>query len=77
MCIWNYPSLSFVTSTSQCLSSYWLKKLYGPPAALSLVLYGLKFKSNFQGVPIVAQWVKNPTSSHKDMSSIPGLAQVG
>ena len=27
------------------------------------------------GVPIVAQQVKNPTSIHEDMSSIPGLAQ--
>ena len=27
------------------------------------------------GVPIVAQWVKNPTSIHKDAGSIPGLNQ--
>ena len=27
------------------------------------------------GVPIVAQWVKNPTGIHEDVSSIPGLAQ--
>ena len=25
------------------------------------------------GVPIVVQWVKNPTSIHEDASSIPGL----
>ena len=27
------------------------------------------------GVPIVAQWVKNPTSIHKDVGSIPVLAR--
>ena len=26
-------------------------------------------------LPIVAHWVKNPTSIHEDMGSIPGLAQ--
>ena len=28
-----------------------------------------------QGVPLVAQWVKNPTNIHKDAGSVPGLAQ--
>ena len=27
------------------------------------------------GVPVVAQWVKNPTNIHKDEGSILGLAQ--
>ena len=27
------------------------------------------------GVPVVAQQIKNPTSDHKDMGLIPGLAQ--
>jgi len=27
------------------------------------------------GVPVVAQWVKNPASIHEDVSLIPGPAQ--
>ena len=27
------------------------------------------------GVPIVAQWTKNPTSIHENVGSIPGLTQ--
>ena len=27
------------------------------------------------GVPTVAQWVKNPTSIHEGVGSIPGLSQ--
>ena len=32
-------------------------------------------KKRTLGVPIVAQQVKNPTSIHEDVGSIPGLAQ--
>ena len=31
-------------------------------------------KKQKEGVAIVAQWVKNPTSIHEDAGSIPGLA---
>ena len=29
----------------------------------------------FQGVPVVAQWLTNPTSNHEVEGSIPGLDQ--
>ena len=35
----------------------------------------LGFTNTFSGVPVVAQWVKNLTSTHEDEDSIPGLAQ--
>ena len=30
---------------------------------------------HFSGAPVVAQWIKNPTSIHEDAGLIPGLAQ--
>ena len=35
----------------------------------------IEFKNVNAGVPVMAQWVKNPTSIHEDVCSIPGLAQ--
>ena len=35
----------------------------------------LKVKKNNQGVPVMAQWLTNPTRNHEVAGSIPGLAQ--
>jgi len=33
------------------------------------------FGKNISGVPVVAQWLTNPTKNHEVAGSIPGLAQ--
>ena len=32
-------------------------------------------RNNFMGVPVMAQWLTNPTRNHEVAGSIPGLAQ--
>ena len=41
----------------------------------SLVFCIFCIKPFSQGVPVVAEQVKNPTSIHEDVGSIPGLVQ--
>ena len=38
-------------------------------------LNGFPFSISVLGVPIVAQWLTNPTRNHEVAGSIPGLAQ--
>ena len=41
---------------------------------LILIIFCYLIKTHL-GVPLVAQGVTNPTSTHEDVGSIPGLAQ--
>ena len=36
---------------------------------------GAPFRISLLGVPVVAQWVKNPANTQEDADPIPGLAQ--
>ena len=56
--------------TRQC----WLSVHQGNPRVLEESCPCVHEKHSL-GVPIVAQWVKNFTSIHKDAGSIPGLGQ--
>ena len=48
--------------------------------SIALVILGpLCFQTNFEilcsGVPVMAQWLTNPTRNHEVVASIPALAQ--
>jgi len=37
--------------------------------------FGAFIKNRFAGVPVVAQWLTNPTRNHEVAGSVPALAQ--
>jgi len=41
----------------------------------SYIVSALALKSAFSGVPVVAQWLTNPTRNHEVAGSVPALAQ--
>ena len=48
---------------------------YAAGAALKASKQTNKKQKHQGGVPIVAQWLMNPTRKHEDVGSIPGLTQ--
>ena len=55
-----------VLSTSKTMIFYLSHDLYG---------IACSFKLSKSGVPIVAQWLTNPTRNHEVAGSVPALAQ--
>ena len=45
------------------------------PYAVGAALKRQKRQKNKKGVPVIAQWLMNPTGNHEVASSIPGLTQ--
>lgn len=60
----------------------WLRSLRGDREEVQGLSYGTlhheedkELKSSWWGVPIVNEWIKNPTSICEDVGSSPGLTQ--
>ena len=58
-------------AVTKCHKLSGLKQL----GCIVVLVWGWKFQIRAVGVPVLAQWVTNPTSIHEDMGLIPGLTQ--
>ena len=50
----------------------WVTMLYSRKKKL---YWGINIKKKKKGVPVMAQWLTNPTRNHEVAGSIPALAQ--
>uniref|UniRef100_A0A8C3X0H2 Ig-like domain-containing protein n=1 Tax=Catagonus wagneri TaxID=51154 RepID=A0A8C3X0H2_9CETA len=75
---WANSSLSLSEGLSSGLSlSCEAQNVHGAQSATVLLSPGQRaYEEHRLGVPVVAQWVTNPTSIHEDTGSIPGLTLV-
>ena len=49
-------------------------QMFANQVKISLMTFKV-LKRKLQGVPVVAQWLRNPTRNHEVVGLIPGLAQ--
>jgi len=59
------------------LQNRWGKEEESDYTIFRIILVSPKnmLKSHYLGVPVVAQWLTNPTRNHEVVGSIPGLVQ--
>ena len=56
-------------------TSYFISYFYYLIYLISSLLFTFSLLKLFPGVPVVAEWLTNPTRIHDDGGLIPGLAQ--
>ena len=72
---------AFVTAAAQVTAAAWVQSLaqeFCMPEAQpnkTKKRSRVNLKNSISGVPVVAQWLTNPTSIHEDAGSIPSLHQ--
>ena len=57
------------------ISVRWFHWVFHDPTQEGMKAVDVGKEKHFPGVPVVAQWLMNPTRNHESVGSIPGLAQ--
>ena len=84
---WFEPyAITFFSGTDGCIlvisygSTYYTGRIQQTPELRKFTMKSAQdklegYKNSICGVPIMAQWLKNPTSNHEVAGSVPVLAQ--